>query len=116
MSIAVKTKSGLVFVEAIDCQSMRNGNQWIINFLKTADIGAVVVDGANGQSILEREMKGFSLPKPILPTVKEVIKAHALFEQAIYGGAICHKDQPSLTIVNCEKKHWFKRFLDIATD
>lgn len=107
MSIAVKTKSGLVFVEAIDCQSMRNGNQWIINFLKTAEIGAVVVDGANGQSILEREMKDFSLPKPILPTVKEVIKAHALFEQAIYGGTVCHKDQPSLTIVatNCEKRN-----------
>ncbi|MDM5145829.1 hypothetical protein ICE98_03298 [Lactococcus lactis] len=75
MSIAVKTLSGKVFVETIDCQSIRNGNQWIINFLKKADVEKVVIDGQSGQSILTSEMKDFKLKEPILPTVKEIINA-----------------------------------------
>ena len=53
MSIAVKTDDGDVFVEAIDCQSTRNGNGWILNFINRANVEAVVVDGAGGQAILE---------------------------------------------------------------
>src|SRR5690625_4701337 len=34
MSIAVKTEDDKIFVEAIDCQSLRNGNGWIIHFLR----------------------------------------------------------------------------------
>ena len=32
MGVAVKTLSGKIFVEAIDCRSIRNGNGWIIDF------------------------------------------------------------------------------------
>src|SRR5690625_4860094 len=52
LSIAVKTEDDNVFVEAIDCQSLRNGNGWIIHFLRNADIQQVVIDGGNGQEIL----------------------------------------------------------------
>lgn len=41
LSIAVKTADDRIFVETIDCQSVRNGNQWIINFLMVADSLAV---------------------------------------------------------------------------
>lgn len=34
LSIAVKTEDDKVFVESIDCQSIRQGNAWIIHFLK----------------------------------------------------------------------------------
>lgn len=107
MSIAVKTLSGKIFVETIDCQSVRNGNQWIINFLKTANIAAVAVDGASGQSLLAQEMKDFKLKEPILPTVKEIINANSLWEQSIYQKTLCHKDQPSLSTVvtNCDKRN-----------
>ena len=57
LSIAVRTEENHVFVEAIDCQSIRNGNAWMINFLKIADIEAVVIDGASGQNILAKEMR-----------------------------------------------------------
>jgi phage terminase large subunit-like protein len=107
MSIAVKTIDDKVFVEAIDCQTVRNGNNWIIQFLKSADIQKVAVDGAGGQSLLATEMKDCGLSPPILPTVKEVIIANASFERAIYQKTICHKGQASLSqvITNCEKRN-----------
>jgi len=106
MGIAVKTLSGKIFVEVIDCQSVRNGNAWIIAFLKEADVQEVVIDGASGQNLLAQEMKDTGLKKPILPTVKEIIVANATFEQALFQQSICHNDQPSLTqvITNCEKR------------
>jgi phage terminase large subunit-like protein len=106
MSIAVKTHDDKIFVEAIDCQSIRNGNDWIIHFLRNADVQQVVVDGANGQKILEDAMKLAKLKPPILPTVKEVIQANAMFEQAVYQQTIQHRSQPSLfqVVTNCEKR------------
>lgn len=107
MSIAVRTLSNKIFVEVIDCQSVRNGNDWIVSFLKRADIATVVIDGASGQNILAKEMKDFGLKEPNLPTVKEIIIANSLWEQGIYQKSICHNDQPSLTqvITNCDKRN-----------
>lgn len=106
LSIAVKTVDNRIFVESIDCQSVRNGNGWIINFLKNADIADIVVDGQSGQKILADEMKEFKIKAPILPTVKEIIVANSMWEQGIFQKSICHNDQPSLTKVatNCEKR------------
>jgi len=107
MSIAVHTLSGKIFIETVDCQSVRNGNQWIIKFLRTADIAQVTIDGQSGQSILAADMKDFRLKAPILPTVKEVINANSMWEQGIYQQSICHSNQPSLTTVvtNSEKRN-----------
>lgn len=106
MSIAVKTEDERIFIESIDCQTVRNGNLWIINFLKNADIADIVIDGQSGQKILADEMKEFKIKAPILPTVKEVIVANSMWEQGIYQNSICHNNQPSLTkvITNCEKR------------
>lgn len=107
MSVAVRTKDKKIFIEAIDCQSVRNGNSWIIGFLKKADIASVAVDGASGQNILASEMKDFGLKEPTLPTVKEIIVANSLWEQGIYQQTLCHNDQPSLTqvVTNCLKRN-----------
>lgn len=107
VSIAAKTGGGKIFIETIDCQSVRNGNLWIVNFLKRADIAKVIIDGASGQNILAKEMKEFGLKDPILPTVKEIIVANSLWEQGIYQKSICHNDQPSLSAVvtNCDKRN-----------
>lgn len=107
LSIAVKTEDDKVFVETIDCQSMRNGNGWIIHFLRNADVQQVVIDGANGQGILSEAMKQASLRQPILPTVKEIILANSMFEQSLFQGTIQHKNQPSLAqvVTNCDKRN-----------
>lgn len=106
MAVAVRTDDNRIFVENIDCVSTRNGMQWIINFLKSADIEKIVVDGASGQELLAAEMKEFGIQKPILPTVKEIITANSLWEQSIVQQTLCHSNQPSLTAVvtNCDKR------------
>ena len=106
MSIAIKTTTGQVFVESIDCRSVRSNDTWILLFLQKADVQAVAIDGASGQNLLANKMAENRLKKPILPTVKEVITANTLFEQALYEKKICHMGQPSLTQVvsNCEKR------------
>lgn len=107
LSVAVRTLSNKIFVEVIDCRSIRNGNDWIIDFIKNADVASVTVDGASGQNILSKDMKNFGLKEPILPTVKEIITANALWEQGIYQQSICHNNQPSLTqvVTNCDKRN-----------
>ena len=107
LSIAVKTEDDKIFVESIDCQSVRNGNAWIIHFLQKADIQQVVIDGASGQKLLAETMKQAGLKQPILPTVQEIIVAHSTFEQALFQQTIAHRSQPSLfqVVTNCEKRN-----------
>ncbi|MCD8206396.1 MAG: hypothetical protein LUD72_00505 [Bacteroidales bacterium] len=106
MSIAIKTKDGKIFVESIDCRQVRVGDDWILAFLKNADIRKTVVDGANRQTILAAEMKKEHIKPPILPKVVEIITANATFEQGLFGKDIVHMDQPSLaqSVGNCEKR------------
>lgn len=107
MSIAVKTKDNRIFVETIDCRDVKSGNQWIIEFLRSAKIRKVVVDGANGQQLLADDMKDSGLKAPTLPAVKEIILANASFEQGIFQSNIIHMGQPSVEQVvgNCEKRN-----------
>lgn len=106
MSIAVKTEDDRVFVEGIDCVSVREGNNWIIRFLRNSDIQSIAVDGASGQKILSEEMKDLKMKQPILPTVSEIILANSKFEQALFAKSICHSGQPSMVdiVSNCEKR------------
>lgn len=123
LSIAVRTKTGKIFVEGIDCRPQKAGNTWILDFLTKADIDVVAVDGASGQELLAQAMKKKKLREPKLPTVKQIIMANSAFSQAVYDGAICHKGQPSMVqiVSNCEKRaigtgggYGFKSILDGA--
>lgn len=106
MSVAVKTSKNQIFVETIDCRKVKEGNDWIIDFLKKTKCKNVVVDGAGAQDVLAAEMKEAKLKAPILPKVKDVIVANSIFEQEIANETICHNDQPSLTkvVTNCEHR------------
>lgn len=108
ISIAYRGKDGKIFVECLDCRPARIGNDWIIGILVAMkDLGGVIIDGANGQKLLEKAMKDAGIKvKPVLPTVGNVIVANALFETALENATICHKSQPSLVIsaTNCEKR------------
>lgn len=108
MSIALKTKTGKIFIESIDCCNVRGGNAWIIKFLRSAApaIAQAAVDGANGQNVLTQELKAAHVRAPKLPTVKEIITANAMFEQGLFAADICHMGQPSLmwSATNCEKR------------
>lgn len=106
MSIALKTKDERIFVESIGCKPIREGNEWILRYLKALKPVKVAIDGAIGQRILEEEVEALKLSKVVLPTVKEIVVGFAKFENAIHGKTLCHNMQPSLAnvISNCEKR------------
>lgn len=107
LSVAVKTSDDKIFVESIDCRPIRDGNAWIITYLRNAHAAQVAIDGAGNQNILEDDMKNAGVKcKPIMPRVAEVVEANALFEQKLFDGQICHKGQPSLAqaVANCEHR------------
>jgi phage terminase len=107
LSISVKTDYGDIFTESVDCQSVRNGNDWIVSFLKKANVAQIVIDGASGQKVLYDELREYGIKNIILPTVKEIIVANAMWEQGIYQKTICHSGQPSLSkvVTNCDKRN-----------
>ena len=107
ISAAVKLIDGTIFVEAIDCRPTREGNSWIIPFLLNPHVDSVIIDGANGQTILAKEMKDANVAaKPILPKVGDIIEANAAFEKAVLSKTVKHSDQPSLeqVVSNCEHR------------
>lgn len=108
LAIAAKTKDARIFVEVVDCREIREGVGWIVDWIGQAkSIKKVTVDGANGQQMLCNLMKDAKLKKPILPTVKEIISANALFEQAVFKKTLTHMGQEELANVvsNCEKRN-----------
>ena len=106
-SVAVRTKSGKIFIECLDCRPFREGVGWIVQLLKKLDCDQIVLDGSSGQEILQNAMKDAGIrKKPVLPTVKEYIAANAAFEQAVFSDGISHAGQPDLSRIaaNCEHR------------
>lgn len=104
-AIAAKTADDHVFIECLDCKEIRAGNDWLLQFMKAADVASITVDGTQG-NILAQQMQAEHLGKPRIMTVKEVCIANGKFEQAIYNHGITHMGQPALTQAasNCEKR------------
>lgn len=107
MTVACKTNDGKVFISAYDCRSRLLGNGWIIDYLsKLKALNKVVIDGAGAQMVLADDMKDAKLKKPILPTVSEVVRANAEWEQAVYNNGLVHLPQEALdlSVTNCTKR------------
>lgn len=107
MSIAARTQDGKIFVESIDCVSVRAGNGWIFEYLYNPKVEKIVIDGAQGQQLLADQMREHGIKKaPIMPKVAEIISANAMFEQALYQQSIVHMGQESLknVVTNCGKR------------
>ena len=106
LSVAVKTDDGKVFVETLGCQPVRNGLQWMLPILTKGDVRSVAVDGRSGIGLMTDLMKAAKVHKPVVPAVTEVIKAYALFEQALSSASIVHMEQPAVTqvVTNCDKR------------
>ena len=106
LSVASKTNDNRIFIETIDVQPQRSGDNWMMSYFSNQNIAGVVIDGASGQKILEEEMSDRGLIKPMLPTVKDVVSSAAMFEQAIESGTIVHRGQPGLAevVTNCEHR------------
>jgi phage terminase large subunit-like protein len=107
LSIAAKTKDGRIFVEAIDCTSVRAGNGWLFDYINNPKVNKIVIDGASGQQTLADQIKEYKFKKTlILPTVAEIIQSNSMFEQDLYAKKICHMGQKTLKdiVTNCKKR------------
>lgn len=107
LAIALKLPDGKVLIEAIDCRPIREGNDWIIAYLRNPHADSVAIDGAGNQTVLVDDMKNASVKcKPILPKVADIVAANSLFEKQLFGDEIRHMNQPALTQAasNCEHR------------
>ncbi len=107
MSLAVATTDGRIFVECRDCRPVKDGTDWMTAFIRASDIKRVLIDGANGQTILQKAMADAGIKKaPILLKVPQVVTANATFEQGLFAKRLCHAGQPSLawSVSNCTKR------------
>lgn len=107
VSIAARTQDGKIFVETIDCASVRAGNGWIFEYLHNPKLDKVAIDGASGQSLLVDQIREYKIKTTVVcPKVSEIIQANAMFEQALFQKDICHMGQESLrsVVTNCEKR------------
>lgn len=108
LSIALKTADNRFFVETVDNQPTRNGNGWILRFLKEADYQEVVIDGQGGRDSLILELDNAKIKNYRKITVPEVVTANQMLYQAITGEEkeLCHMGQPSLrqAVLMCERR------------
>lgn len=96
-AVAVRLDADRIFVEALDCRSQRDGNAWLIAYMKNPNVTAVVIDGAGNQQILAAEMEDAGIELvPTLPKVSDIVEANTLFEKRLFSGGICHAGQPAL--------------------
>ncbi|MCR4644515.1 MAG: terminase [Oscillospiraceae bacterium] len=103
---AVRLDDGRIFVEGIDCRPVREGDDWIIAFLRSPGADTAVIDGASGQNILRDAMQDADVQcRALLPKVGQIVTANALFEQSLFAGQICHAGQPSLTQAVTNSEH-----------
>lgn len=106
LAVAVKTEDDKIFMEAIDCRPIREGNAWIIAYLRNPHADTAAIDGAGNQTILVDDMKDAEVKcKPLLPKVSEVVAANALFEQKLFEDQLCHRGQPALTQAATNSEH-----------
>lgn len=107
MSIAVRTDDDRIFIETIDCVNTTNGNAWIINFLRKADVSKVLIDGKNGQEMLKMDARSAHVKTRIdIATTGQVITASQIFMNGFTQKEIVHNGQPSLqqAVSNCDKR------------
>lgn len=112
LTVACKTDNDHIFISAYDSRSIREGNQWILNYLASIkSLDKVVVDGRGNDEILAKQMKDAKLKKPIIPTNSDFMLANSQFEQAVFNDGLMHMPQPTLdeAVTNCEKKKYGNR-------
>lgn len=105
MSLAVKLEDGRYFVECLGCHPLRDGDEWMLRYIRTMHPASVVIDGATDRVMIDTIEK-LKLSKVVQPTVAEVIEGNSKFEKAIFEKTLCHNGQPSLraVITNCEHR------------
>lgn len=114
LSLACKTVDGKIFVSTYDCRSRYEGDDWIVNFLKSMkSVEKLAIDGKVGQDSLIERLKDAKLSRLALkPSGGQFVAACAAFERAAMDGTLIHMPQQTVdeVVTNCEKKMYGSGF------
>ncbi len=95
LGAAWRAAKGPVHVEPIKQASLSEGIAWLVDELVelAPDAAQIVIDGRAGVGPLVDALKSRGVRNKkliIVPTVPQVIEAHAMFEQAVIGRTVTH--------------------------
>ena len=108
LAVAIKTEDDRIFFEVAGNHPIRDGNDWLIEFLtKTKDsTKKIIIDGAGSKELLSDALKNEKIKRVHEVSVSDVVKANAAFEKNLFDKKLLRMDQPGLTkvVTNCEKR------------
>lgn len=92
---------GIVHVEAIRAANVGEGMSWLVDFLASRASGAaqIVLDGKSGHGALIELLRGEGITNKrlvVVPTLDQVVQAHALLLEAVKTGELTHSGQGAL--------------------
>ncbi len=101
LAAARRPTAGPIFVEGLRQESLEIGHEWLVAFLaeRAESMAGVVVDGKEGVGPLVADLIEAGVPRKriTVPTVDQVITAHAGFLGAVRTHGVEHSGQPALT-------------------
>lgn len=97
----VRPDEGPVHVEGLRQENLASGLGWLVDFLaKRADeTSLIVIDGKSGAGALVAALRDEGLTRRgllLIPTLDQVVSAHAMFLEAIKSGGLTHLGQGPL--------------------
>lgn len=109
LSVAVKTKDDKIFFECVNCRTMRDGVEWLVDFAyrSRANVSKIVIDGKNGAEILKERLTEINIKNFVVVTSTEYIEANSKFEQAFFAKTLVHMSQAGAEKIatNCERRN-----------
>lgn len=102
LSVARKPAGAkVVHVEGIKSAPMTDGTGWLVEWLaeRATTAAQIVIDGKSGSGALATDLREAGVRSPkvlIIPTLEQVVTAHAMFKQATIDGSVSHVGQETL--------------------
>lgn len=101
LAVGVREASESVHVEGVKVANMGEGIGWLVEWLaaRAEQASQIVIDGKSGAgALVEALAKAGVRPKSLvaLPTLDQVISAHAMFKLAVAEGGLTHIGQAAL--------------------
>lgn len=97
----IRPDDGPIHVEGFRQENLGEGTQWLVDFLakRAATTSLIVIDGKSGAGALAAALRDEGLTRRglvLVPTLEQVVSAHAMFLEAIKSGGLTHLGQPAL--------------------
>lgn len=91
----------VIHVEGIKSAPMSDGTGWLVEWLaeRATTAAQIVIDGKSGSGALATDLRDAGVRSPkvlIIPTLDQIVTAHAMLKQATIDGSLSHVGQETL--------------------